>query len=287
MENVNKKILWLADFDLHQASGGAQRSDKILIDHGKSLGYNILKVNRDNFGPHINMHDYDILITSNIQVLYYTHKWLLDEINKHKHHIRLEHDSNSYLTNEKRKILFQNCKKTFFLTDYHHKYFIEEYGDIFFNVEIVADPIDTDKFYNFNNQRKDAILYAGYMHPLKGSYEFFDFVLQNPEVKFVIAGWSNYPTLDFLSKSIQNVEYLGVVEYEEMPKLYNSYKSFFYNPNLREPFCRSFAEALLCGCEIICSKVNNIGAYHDFIKFGKNKFIENCKTAHIQFWNKI
>jgi hypothetical protein len=31
MQDVNKKILWLADFDLDQAAGGAQRSDKILI----------------------------------------------------------------------------------------------------------------------------------------------------------------------------------------------------------------------------------------------------------------
>lgn len=287
MQDVNKKIIWLADFDLHQAAGGAQRSDKILIDHGKYLGYNIFKINRETFGAHINIHDYDILVSSNVQALLHQNNWLLNDISKHKYHIRLEHDSNAYLTNENRKILFSNCKKTFFLTEFHHKYFIEEYGDIFYNVEIVSDPINTDIFKNKNLTRQDAILYAGYMHPLKGSYEFFDFVLQNPNTQFAVAGWSNYPTLDFLSKSLPNIKYLGIVDYEKMPDIYNSYTSFFYNPNLREPFCRSFAEALLCGCKIICSKLNNIGAYHDFIKYGKDKFIENCSTAHIQFWNKI
>ena len=287
MQDVNKKILWLADFDLHQAAGGAQRSDKILIDYGKSLGFNILKVNRDTFGAHINIHDFDILISSNVEVLLHLNPWLLNEISKHKYHIRIEHDSNAYLTNDKRKILFGNCKKTFFLTDFHLKYFIEEYGHIFHNVEIVTDPIETDKFYNFNQTRENAILYAGYMHPLKGSYEFFDYVLQNPDIKFVVAGWSNYPTLDFLCKTIPNVQYLGIIQYEQMPQIYNKYSSFFYNPNLKEPFCRSFAEALLCGCKIICGKLQNIGAYHDFVKLGKEKFIENCNTAHIQFWNKI
>lgn len=287
MQNVNKKILWLADFDLHQAAGGAQRSDKILIDHGKSLGYNILKVNRDTFGAHINLHDYDILITSNIQALIYMHSWLLEEISKHKYHIRIEHDSNAYLTNENRKILFGNCKKTFFLTEYHYRYFIEEYGDFFQNVEIVPDPIDSNKFKNLNLNRENAILYAGYMHPLKGSYEFFDFVLQNPEKKFALAGWSNYPTLEFLARAVPNIKYLGTIDYEKMPELYNQYSDFFYNPNLREPFCRSFAEALLCGCKIMCSKINNIGAYHDFIKFGKEKFIERCNNAQILFWEKI
>lgn len=287
MQDVNKKILWLADFDLHQAAGGAQRSDKILIDHGKSLGFNILKVNKDTFGAHINIHDYDILISSNIQALLHLNTWLLKEITNHKYHIRIEHDSNAYLSKEHRKLLFSNCAKTFLLSEFHHQYFIQDYGDIFKNVEIVSDPIDTDKFYDFSKPRENAVLYAGYMHPLKGSYEFFDYVLQNPDIKFVVASWSNYPTLDFLCKSIRNVEYLGIIEYEQMPDIYNKYTSFFYNPNLREPFCRSFAEALLCGNKIICGKLNNIGAYHEFIKHGKNKFIENCKNAHTQFWSKI
>ena len=34
MDNVNKKILWLADHDLDQAPGGAQRSDSIIISQG-------------------------------------------------------------------------------------------------------------------------------------------------------------------------------------------------------------------------------------------------------------
>ena len=66
MINVNQKILWLSDYDLDQAPGGAQRSDKIIINKGKLLGFNILKVNHETFGKHINVHEYDILITSNV-----------------------------------------------------------------------------------------------------------------------------------------------------------------------------------------------------------------------------
>ena len=66
MINVNQKILWLSDYDLDQAPGGAQRSDKIIIDKGKLLGFNILKVNHETFGKHINIHDYDVLVTSNV-----------------------------------------------------------------------------------------------------------------------------------------------------------------------------------------------------------------------------
>ena len=44
MINVNQKILWLSDYDLDQAPGGAQRSDKIIIDKGKLLGFNMPEV---------------------------------------------------------------------------------------------------------------------------------------------------------------------------------------------------------------------------------------------------
>ena len=94
MDNVNQKILWLSDFDLDKAPGGAQRSDKLIIDKGKLLGFNILKLNHETFGEHVNIHDYDILVTSNVCAVLQKFPWVLDEITKHQHHVRIEHDSN-------------------------------------------------------------------------------------------------------------------------------------------------------------------------------------------------
>lgn len=287
MQDVNRKILWLADYDLHQAAGGAQRSDKILIDHGKSLGYNILKVNHETFGSHIDIHNFDVVVSSNLCALTAKNKWIIDDIAKHKYHVRLEHDSNTYLTQEDRIKLFGSCKKTFFLTEYHHQFFISDFGDIFKNVEIVADPIDTNLFFDYKKPRESKMLYVGYMHPLKGSYNFFDFALANQDKQFVVSSWTEYPSLDFLCRNVPNVEYLGITEFEKMPDLYNKYESLYYNPNLREPFCRSFAEAILCGCKIYCPKLDQIGSYHDLKKHGKEKFIENCKNAPSNFWEKL
>jgi glycosyltransferase involved in cell wall biosynthesis len=287
MINVNQKILWLSDYDLDQAPGGAQRSDKIIIDKGKLLGFNILKVNYETFGKHINIHDYDVLITSNVCAVLQKHLWVLDEITKHKHHVRIEHDSNDYLTQENRFKLFSFCKKTFFLTDYHFSFFKQLYGDIFQNVEIVPDPIETDKFYDYGQQREDKILYVGYMHPLKGTSNFFENALRNPDKKYVIAGWSDYQTYNFLSVNVPNIEYLGLVKYEQMPQIYNKYKSLYYDPNLREPFCRSVAEAVICGMLIMTTKQSQIGCIHDIEKYGLEKFKENCKNASVDFWQKI
>lgn len=287
MINVNQKILWLADYDLDTAPGGAQRSDKIIIDKGKLLGFNILKVNHETFGKHINIHNYDILVTSNVCAILQKHSWVLDEITKHKYHVRIEHDSNDYLNQESRIKLFSFCKKTFFLTDYHLLFFKQLYGDIFQNVEIVPDPIETDKFYDFQKEREDKVLYVGYMHPLKGTSNFFEHVLRNPHQKFAIAGWSDYQTYNFLSKNVPNVENLGLIQYQQMPQVYNKYKSLYYDPNLREPFCRSVAEAVICGMLILTSKENQIGCIQDIKKYGTEKFKENCKNASIDFWNKI
>lgn len=287
MVNVNQKILWLADYDLDQAYGGAQRSDSMIISQGKLLGFNILKITTKNISQELNIHDYDVLITSNIHALVNIRKDLIDEISKHKYHVRLEHDSNEYLSTQDRIKLFGSCVKTIFLTDFHYSFFKSFYGDIFKNVEIVYDPIDINFFRNQKLDREDKILYAGYMHPLKGAYSFFEFALRNPNQKFVIAGWSDNYCIDFLSKNVPNIEYLGLVDYSEMPVIYNKYTNIFHEPNLNEPFCRSVAEAILCGMKILTSKINQIGCITEIEKNGINDFREKCSKAGLKFWEII
>lgn len=287
MIDVNKKILWLADYDLDIAPGGAQRSDKIIIDQGKLLGYNILKLNHETYNNSINIHDYDVLITSNLSALSSKNQNLINEISKHKYHVRLEHDSNEYLKQEDRIKLFGSCVKTIFLSDFHVLFFKQFYGDIFKNIEIIYDPIDTSLFKDFKQEREDKTLYSGYMHMLKGTFDFFRLVLTNPNKKFVIAGWTDDPVLHHLANTVPNVEYIETKKYEEMPSIYNKYKYMFYDPNLNEPFCRSVAESVLCGTLLLTSKPNQIGCISEISKLGLDKFKEKCNKAALNFWNCI
>lgn len=287
MTDVNKKILWLSDFDISMAPGGAQRSDKILIDAGLLKGFNILKVNHDTFSFINNINDFDIVISTNMCALSAKYPHLIDELSKHKCHIRLEHDSNSYLSQNQRIKLFSNCAKTIFLTEYHFSFFKELYGNIFNNVDIVYDPIDTDLFSDKKEKREDKILYAGYMHTEKGSEEFFEYALRNQDKQFVIAGFTDRAIYNFLATNIPNIEYLGLVNYENMPIIYNKYKEMFYSPNLREPFCRSVAEAICCGMNILTNAQSRIGCIQEIQKHGIQKFKEDCKNAPINFWKKL
>ena len=289
MNCVNKKILWLADNDLENAPGGAQRSDKILIDKGRLLGLNILKLNWQTLKDPKRVFDFDIVISSNLARINHFYPGIVDELSVHPFHVRLEHDANGYLSQEEMVKLFGNCKRTFFLSDYHLKFFKETFGDIFKNTEIVADPIDVSKFYNCDNEREDKILFAGYMHKGKGSDLFFEYVLKNPDKKFVVSGWSSDHIYMILCQNLPNIEFLGQTKYEDMPKIYNKYKTMFYNPLVKEPFCRSVAEAILCGTKILANEQSHkqIGCLSEIAKFGMEEFKKQCNKAPSTFWSKI
>jgi len=287
MLDVNSKILWLADYNLTEAPGGAQRSDKIIIDQGRLFGYNILKITHNDINDKLDIDSFDVVISSNIHALTMKRKDLIDKISKHKCHIRLEHDSNEYLNVEDRIKLFSNCYKTIFLTDFHYTFFKEFYGNIFKNVEIVYDPIDFHNFRDLKDEREDKILFAGYLHPLKGAYEFFEYALQNKDQKFIVAGWCSNHTINHLLHSVPNIEYLGSVDHTHMPTIYNKYKYIFYTPNLNEPFCRSVAEAALCGMQILTNCKDRIGCLLEIEKVGIDNFREKCSKAGLNFWEKL
>ena len=280
-------ILWLSDFTLLEAPGGAQRSDHILIKKGRELGHSITHITSSEFSNISNFNDFDTLITSNIQAIFTQNEGVLQRINEHKKHIRIDHDCCTYFTQQDRIKLFSNCFKTVFLTKFHHKIFLDKYGDIFHNVEIVPDPIDTDVFCDLGQERSDSILYVGYQHELKGTNNFFELALTHPEKEFVIAGWSSHRIYQFLANRVPNVKNLGVVTYEQMPTLYNKHKTLYYDPNLQEPFCRVCAEAICCGMKIFTSKQNDIGCIHDIYEFGIDKFKERVKNADKMFWEVI
>jgi glycosyltransferase involved in cell wall biosynthesis len=283
---MTKKILFISDFKLEHSLGGAQRSNSIIINKGIELGHHIIEATYDSNFEIIDFDYFDIIISSNLEYIYRSYPNIISKISNHKYHVRLEHDLNRYMSQEDRKKLFESCQKTIFLTNFHHQLFINNYGDIFKNVEIVADPIDTSLFYNKQLQRENKILYVGFLHELKGTLIFFDFVMANPMQKFVVAGWGS-PVFEFLSKNLPNVEYLGRIEYDQMPNLYNKYESIFYNPVLPEPFCRSICEALFCGMKIIYSSSKMIGCLNELESVGEEKLKFNCENAANIFWNKI
>jgi len=184
------KALLISDYSLVHSAGGAQRSNAIIMDEGRRRGHLINEFNFDS-EESLLAHKYDIVISSNLEAISSSRSNIVPWIISQKNHVRLEHDANRYLSDEVRESLFTSCEKVFFLSSFHHNQFVESYGNYFVNVEIVPDPIDSTVFKDFKEERENKVLYVGFMHPFKGTDNFFSYVLENPEIDFVVAGWAS------------------------------------------------------------------------------------------------
>tara|TARA_B100000809_G_scaffold131049_1_gene128841 strand:- start:6303 stop:7154 length:852 start_codon:yes stop_codon:yes gene_type:complete len=276
-------ILWISDFGVHHNIGGAQRSNYLIIEEGKKRKHFIQEFYYDTDPRTLNA-SYDMVVSSNLEVLSRQRPDIISYISSHPNHVRLEHDANRYLQVEDRKLLFGSCKKTIFLTPFHYDQFVKMYGSIFYNVEIIPDPIDTRTFYNMENPREDKILNVGFMHYLKGTHNFFDYVSANPHLAFVMASWGD-TQYEHIARSMHNIEWLGRIPHNEMGELYNKYNTIYYHPVGFEPFCRSIGEAILCGMELDCNDL--VGSLHHLKEVGKQEFIKQCSEAVQMFWDKV
>ena len=114
-----KKILLISDFGVHHNPGGAQRSNQIILEEGFSRGYEIQCFHYDSDLEMLNS-DYDLIISSNLEVISSRYPKIVESIPNVKNHVRLEHDSNLYWNNDFRKHFWSSCRISFFLTEFHH-----------------------------------------------------------------------------------------------------------------------------------------------------------------------
>ena len=277
------KVLLVSDFGIKHSVGGAQRSNQIILDEGIQRGHDISIYHYDT-DQSVLWDTYDIVISSNLEVLSRTNPMILQYCATSDNHVRLEHDFCRYLDNNIRRYLYTSCKKTFFLTNYHYRKFVEYYGNYFVNVEIVPDPINMHRFYNMELERKDDILYVGFMHPLKGTDNFISYVNNNPGNSFTVAGWGDNRYEDFM-RHRSNVNFLGKIDYADMMQLYNTHEQMYYKPEFDEPFCRAVGEALMCGVSIIGDS-DKIGSLH-MLKEDPVNFADKCNRASEIFWEVL
>lgn len=274
------KVLLVSDFGIRHSLGGAQRSNQLILDEGINRGHDISIYHYDT-DQSVLWDTYDVIISSNLEVISKTNPMVLQYCATANNHVRLEHDFCRYLDNNVREYLYTSCKKTFFLTNYHYKKFVEYYGNYFVNVEIVPDPINKDVFYNMKLDRRDDILYVGFMHPLKGTDNFINYVINNTDKTFTVAGWGDSRYEDFM-RNASSVNFLGKVDYTDMMQLYNTHKQIYYKPEFDEPFCRAIGEALMCGVEIIGDS-DKIGSLYMYEEDPLN-FASKCNDAAKTFW---
>ena len=139
------RILFISDFTLSQRAGGAQVSNDLILKKGRELGHEIIEHSHSSSITDF-LSSYDLVINSNLEAISKVSPEKINYITSLPNSVRLEHDSCSYLDPQTRENLFTNCIKTFFLSEFHHSFFTELYGDFFMDIELVYDPKDTEIF---------------------------------------------------------------------------------------------------------------------------------------------
>tara|TARA_R110002020_G_scaffold207564_4_gene413169 strand:- start:99 stop:974 length:876 start_codon:yes stop_codon:yes gene_type:complete len=280
------RVLFVSDLTLERNKvGGAQLSNSFIIEKGKELGYEIVEHDYESSIVDF-LSTYDLLISSNLEVISNKTPEKVNFILKHPNHVRIEHDSCSYLTNKTRKKLFSSSRLNFFLSEFHISFFKDFYGDFFENVEIVYDPIDTNIFKPKNCDKIYDVVYCGYIHPLKGLNDLVKFAQNNPHREISVFGWGE-ADCEALFSGHPNLTFGGSKKHGEIAQIFQQSKALYHNPVVNEPFCRMMAEALLCGVEEIIGDTSKIGAYLEFEKVGYEKFRKGCDKAADNFWEKI
>lgn len=279
------KVLFVSDFSLNHNSGGAQVSNDVIIKKGEQLGHEVILHNFDSDYTDF-LYSYDLIISSNLEVISRKNPDKSNYIINHPNHVRLEHDSCSYLDVDTRKQLFNSSKINFFLSQFHISFFESMYGNIFDNVEIVADPIDTQLFKPSSKEKIYDMVYCGFLHELKGLNNLIKFAKQNKHRKIDVFGWTPRNSIDFF-KGLENVKYHGKVNHEKTAEIYQQSQAIFHHPIVNEPFCRMTAEALLCGVEEFHGDESKIGSLQECKRLGLKDFSQNCHNAPEIFWDKI
>lgn len=279
------KVIFITDFNLNHTSGGAQVSNDLLIEKGRALGHEIIMHNYDGSYEDFSQH-YDLLISSNLEAISKITPGKLNFIFNHEKHVRVEHDSCLYLTEDLRERLFSSSKINFFLSEFHISFFRKMYGDIFHNVEIVADPINTSLFREEKLDKIYDIVYCGFLHELKGFYNLIDFSKKNLDRKIDVFGWG-HPYFYEEMKKYKNISFHEKVSHLETARIYQKSRGIFHNPIVNEPFCRMVAEAILCGVKEFHGDMSKIGSFQEYERIGLDLFAQNCTNATDIFWQKI
>lgn len=274
-------ILFVSDFSIDQNQGGSQRSSSFLLEEGENLGHNITEHNHDS-SPLNFIYSYDLVISSNLEVISKTQPQVVDFLLNHKNHIRVERDSCLYLDNKIREQLFSKAQKTFFLTEFHYNFFVKKYGDYFNNVNIVPSYVDSEIYFEDFNDKDIDVVYCGFIHPLKGSENLLNWARKNKDRSIDVFGWGQTSVFN----NTKNIKFHGKIPYNETANIFRRSNYVYHDPIVNEPFCRMTAEASLCGCKFI-GNAEKIGSLIEIENKGIDIFRDECNNAVNRFWELI
>lgn len=137
--------------------------------------------------------------------------------------------------------------------------------------------VDPDVFRPLDGERDIDVLYVGTVSEAKG---YTNLIKRFGADRLTFAG------PNALGRPVEGT-YLGRLEYEALPELYNRARTFAHLPRWLEPMGRTPVEAALCGCEVVLNERVGVATYPrhewtnaDFIRGNGDRFWNDLEAAY-------
>ena len=191
-----------------------------------------------------------------------------------KHHVKNKSLSKKcFAKNELVNRIYHESILNFFVSPLHRKTISKALG-LEEEKGIVLRPlIDTKKFYNRYNNRDIENLFVGVLNEGKG-LKNLEKIYSDKAITLIGKSGNNKPP------TFGN--WLGEIDYDQIPEYMNRSKNFVFMPRWPEPQGRVVVEAALCGCNLILNE--NVGACSFNFDL---RCSNNYKEAKEEFWNHV
>ena len=155
-----KKIVWLTDFDEKEHQGGAQQTNKIMIDNSP---FKVEVVKNKDFGVEM-IKDGVLFIINNIVFLSDYH---IKQITEKADYIRYCHDYEC-VGKLKDTEFYKNSLMNIFLSPMHQNEYERQIGYKIEKVELQNSPVDTNRFSFKKGGRTKELIWVGQLNEHKG-----------------------------------------------------------------------------------------------------------------------
>lgn len=294
------KVAFLHDVGM-DFIGGAELSNKKIIDKGLALGYEVVYDNlRDFERTKSIIATSDITILNNLVRCKYEFELIAFLRSQQLPYIKWEHD---YGLCAKRSLLcmveskvknccdtnrFHNYRNLFadallnvFQSPMHYDYHKKLYGEAVTKHIVLPPPINVENIKTSSNKNKDEVVFIGSLNQVKGGHKLINYAISHPELKFKVFGKNR------LRRTLpKNITITDKVPNKKVLEAFAKAEYFFFKPLWPEPSGRVAAEAFLSGNSIVSN--NRVGTFsYDFYPNDIEKAREDMANAPSFFWESV
>lgn len=156
------------------------------------------------------------------------------------------------------KFAYKNCDKAIVASHHNYGYIIEKYTLEENRLEVLYNFIDRDKFYDFELEREEKIVFIGRLSIEKNILNLIKAVDKvHMTLDIYGSGYLESELKEYVLKNSLKVNFKGNVANSELPKVLNSAK-YFALVSEHEGMPKALIEAMACGCLCIGTNVTGI-----------------------------